>query len=135
MKPCLALNSLGTELQIPLQLSKGPVATLHKCLIAFQTELGKWLDDDLFGMDWQHLTSKRNVEIESKTRSLIAAVDGVIRVESVVVNNANGNCSITCIAIFQGLTEIRIQFGVLSEAGQYPMAWYNSLGLNFASMC
>ena len=136
MKPCLSLNTAGTELQIPLLLATGTNATVSKMLIALQTERGKWTDDDTFGLPWQTISTKTNLEIEALVRSLIAAVSGVLSVNSVSVSRENGLANIALnVTISSDDGPFIVEVGALEQAGQYPQTWYNTMGLNFGDFC
>ncbi len=136
MKPCLSLNTEGSALQVPLLLAIGVPATVSKMLIALQTERGKWTDDDTFGLPWQTISTKSNLEIEGLVRSLIANVAGVIEVNSVSVSRASGVASIGVnVTISSDTGPITVEVGALEQAGQYPTTWYNALGLTFGDFC
>lgn len=136
MKPCLSLDAAGLELRVPLLLATGVPATVTKMLIALQTERGKWTDDDTFGLPWQTISTKSSLEIEGLVRSLIAAVDGVISVNSVIVTRSGGAATIRVnVTLSSDTGPITVEVGALEQAGQYPTTWYDSLGLNFGDFC
>lgn len=136
MKPCLALQGDGTQLQIPLVLAKGVNSTVARIRIALYTERGKWLDDVNFGLPWKEIGLFSEVEIEGLVRSLVGSLDGVLSIVSCVVTKSGEDATISLVVrLSSDEGQITVEIGALSTAGQYPETWYNVLGYNYGDFC
>lgn len=133
IKPCLALNEDFSRLATPLRLCYGANAIMTRVMICLQTQRGEWLDDDFFGIPWLKIgPATSDVEIEGLIKTQVLGLEGVLEVRDFSISRADIGMTIDMVITIKdenGPTLVKI--GLLAEAGQYPKAWYDLLGIEF----
>lgn len=127
--PCDALEYVdGTpRVAFPPRLVTGAVSVLTRCAIRLWTLRGVWPDDRNLGLPWLSwtLASVPTPVIQAQARRQLLAVDGVRRVEEVVVTRPGTELRIAARVIVDDDPPLEAVVGDLGVYdGTIPGAWY-----------
>lgn len=130
--PCDAIEYVdGTpRLSFPPRLVTGAVSVLTRCAIRLWTLRGVWPDDRNLGLPWLSwtLASVPSPVIQAQVRRQLLAVEGVVRVERVVVTRPGSELRVAAEVVVDDDGEVAAVVGDLGVYdGVVPGAWYQIL--------
>jgi hypothetical protein len=131
--PCDAIEYVdGTpQLAFPPRLVTGAESVITRCAIRIWTLRGVWPDDSLLGVPWltYTLASTPSAVVQAVVRRQLAAVDGVRRVEEVVVSRPGTTLQVAARVLVDSDPVVEAVVGDLGVyAGTISGTWYQILG-------